>query len=83
MRSTPRCSKAVFCVFVFDSIYDSATMYNHCPQYLSTEPVFFIFGGGVRKSGRNLVILWNWVCVLMALGRETMNRGVRPHRVFN
>ena len=31
MRSIPRCSKAVFYVFVFfDSIRDSATMYNHC-----------------------------------------------------
>ena len=40
MRSIPRCSKVVFCVFVFDSIYDSATVYNHCPQHLSTEPIF-------------------------------------------
>ena len=32
MRSIPRCSKAVFHVFVFDSIHDSASMYNHCPQ---------------------------------------------------
>ena len=31
MRSIPRCSKAVFNVFVFfDSIRDSATIYNHC-----------------------------------------------------
>ena len=30
MRSIPRCSKAVFYVFVFDSIHDSATMYNQC-----------------------------------------------------
>ena len=51
--------------------------------FLKVMGVFFIFGGGVRKSGRNLVILWSWVCVLMALGRETMNRGVRPHIVFN
>ena len=28
MRSIPRCSKAVFYVFVFDSIHDSATMQN-------------------------------------------------------
>ena len=32
MRSIPRCSKAVFYVFVFGPIHDSATMYNHCPQ---------------------------------------------------
>ncbi|MDY2672497.1 MAG: hypothetical protein SOV66_04935, partial [Sodaliphilus sp.] len=28
MRSIPRCSKAVFYVFVFDSIHDLATMQN-------------------------------------------------------
>ena len=28
MRSIPLCSKAVFYVFVFDSIHDSATMHN-------------------------------------------------------
>ena len=28
MRSIPRCAKAVFYVFVFDSIHDSATMHN-------------------------------------------------------
>ena len=38
MRSIPRCSKAIFYVFVFDRIHNSATMHNHCPQYLSTEP---------------------------------------------
>ena len=32
MRSIPHCPKAVFYVFVFDSIHDSATMYNHCPS---------------------------------------------------
>ena len=31
MRSIPRCSKAIFYVFVFDYINDSATKYNHCP----------------------------------------------------
>ena len=31
MRSIPRCSKAVFYVFVFDSIDDSATMHNLSP----------------------------------------------------
>ena len=38
MRSIPRCSKAVFYVFVFDSIHDSATKHNLCPQEFSTEP---------------------------------------------
>ena len=31
MRSIPLCSKAVFYVFVFDYIHDSATMHNLCP----------------------------------------------------
>ena len=31
MRSIPRCSKAVFYVFVFESIHDSATMQNLSP----------------------------------------------------
>ena len=31
MRSIPRCSKAVFYVFVFDSIHDSATLHNLSP----------------------------------------------------
>ena len=32
MRSIPHCSKAVFYVFVFDSIDDSATKHNLSPQ---------------------------------------------------
>ena len=32
MRSIPRCPKAVFYVFVFYSIHDSATKYNLSPQ---------------------------------------------------
>ena len=32
MRSIPRCSKAVFYVFVFDSIHDSSTMHNLSPR---------------------------------------------------
>ena len=31
MRSIPRCSKAVFYVFVFDFIYDSTTLHNLSP----------------------------------------------------
>ena len=65
MRSIPRCSKAVFYVFVFDSIHDSATMHN-LSQEFSTEPVmgfkwikwmffccmgvvFFLWRGGGKK----------------------------------
>ena len=38
MRSIPRCSKAVFHVFVFDYIDDSATMLNPSPSKFPTEP---------------------------------------------
>ncbi len=37
MRSIPLCPKAVFYVFVFDSIHDSATMHN-LSHIFSTEP---------------------------------------------
>ena len=33
MRSIPHCSKAVFYVFVFDSIHNSATMHNLSPVF--------------------------------------------------
>ena len=32
MRSIPRCSKAVFYVFVFDSIHDLTAMHNLSPE---------------------------------------------------
>ena len=38
MRSIPRCPKAVFYVFVFDSIDDSATLLNPSPSKFPTEP---------------------------------------------
>jgi len=38
MRSIPLCSKAVFHVFVFDYIDDSATMLNPSPSKFPTEP---------------------------------------------
>ena len=33
MRSIPGCSKAVFYVFVFDSIHNSATLHNLSPEF--------------------------------------------------
>ena len=38
MRSIPLCSKAVFYVFVFDSIHNSATLHNPSPSKFPTEP---------------------------------------------
>ena len=62
MRSIPRCSKAVFYVFVFDYIHDSATMHNLCPQKFSTEPKFDLLAktkmdGDALFVGANLSIL--------------------------
>ena len=48
MRSIPLCSKAVFYVFVFDSIHDSATLHNLCPnkyplnRFFSNPPTPFL-----------------------------------------
>ena len=39
MRSIPHCSKAVFYVFVFDSIHNSATLHNLSPQKFPTESI--------------------------------------------
>ena len=38
MRSIPLCPKAVFYVFDFDSIHNSATLHNPSPSKFSTEP---------------------------------------------
>ena len=51
MRSIPLCPKAVFYVFVFDSIHDSATMHNLSPGIFHWT---WIFGGLV-------VDIWGWV----------------------
>ena len=40
MRSIPHCPKAVFYVFVFHSILNSAIKNNHCPPVFSTEPFY-------------------------------------------
>ena len=57
----PLFPKAVFYVFVFDYIHDSATMHNHSPQKFSTEPFSLLYAvnllprcavefGGVGKN---------------------------------
>ena len=53
MRSIPHCSKAVFYVFVFDSIHNSATLHNLCPQKFPTESIKILFApiiDAVRSS---------------------------------
>ena len=53
MRSIPLCPKAVFHVFVFDSIHNSATKHNLCPQKFPTESIKILFApiiDAVRSS---------------------------------
>ena len=53
MQSIPHCSKAVFYVFVFDSIHNSETMHNLCPQKFPTESIKILFApiiDAVRSS---------------------------------
>ena len=53
MRSIPLCPKAVFYVFVFDSIHNSATKHNLCPQKFPTESIKILFApiiDAVRSS---------------------------------
>ena len=49
MRSIPRCPKAVFYVFVFDSIHDSATMHNLSSQFFHrTGELLFLEANGLE-----------------------------------
>ena len=58
MRSISHCSKAVFYVFVFDSIHNSATMHNLSPSNFPLNRCFFVVwvlcflwrGGGIIKK---------------------------------
>ena len=53
MRSIPHCSKAGFEVFVVDSIQNSGTMHNPCPQKFPTESIKILFApiiDAVRSS---------------------------------
>ena len=47
MRSIPHCSKAVFNVFVFDSIHNSATMHNLYPEIFHW--IVLLFGVGFAE----------------------------------
>ena len=50
MRSIPRCTKAVFYVFVFDSIHDSATMHNFSTEVSHSYHTKQIWGGRQKKE---------------------------------
>ena len=50
MRSIPRCTKAVFYVFVFDSIHDSATMHNFSTEESHSYHTKQIWGGRQKKK---------------------------------
>ena len=73
MRSIPHCPKAVFHVFVFDSILNSAIMQNLSPQKFPTESIKILFApiiDAVRSSkqleraynggGICVCFLWGW-----------------------
>ena len=66
MRSIPHCSKAVFYVFVFDSIHNSATLHNLSPQ---------IFHWSVFRAKGELKNPPAWWCWRIFLSRE---RGSNP-----
>ena len=68
MRSIPRCSKAVFYVFVFDSIHNSITLHNLSPQIFhrskKAQPIILIIqiqlfgqkkGGCLKKQPPNFI----------------------------
>ena len=68
MRSIPRCSKAVFYVFVFDSIHNSITLHNLSPQIFhrskKAQPITLIIqiqlfgqkkGGCLKKQPPNFI----------------------------
>ena len=50
MRSIPLCSKAVFYVFVFDSIHDSATMYNFSTEVSHSYHTKPLWDGRQKKE---------------------------------
>ena len=60
MRSIPHCVKAVFYVFVFHSIHNSAIKYNHCPLFFSTEPLSDL--SGLSDLVMGCVFCQVWVC---------------------
>ena len=57
MRSIPHCSKAVFYVFVFDSIHNSATMHNPSTSIYPLNR-YEGFGGDNKNNSWNLCNSW-------------------------
>ena len=68
MRSIPHCSKAVFYVFVFDSIHNSATLHNLSPgifhwttkiqQIQQKNSCWFV----VKTNEHELHYIFCWIC---------------------
>ena len=55
------CSKAVFYVFVFDSIHDSATMHNLSPEIFHwTKKDACTFLGAFGGNGKNV-----YICIII------------------
>ncbi len=59
MRSIPHCSKAVFYVFVFYSIDDSATMQNPSPSKFPTEPKKAA-GAVTSAAGKKIILMLDY-----------------------
>ena len=57
MRSIPHCSKAVFYVFVFDYIHDSATMHNLYPGFFHWSDSI-----GVKKHTKKIRVKFVLIC---------------------
>ena len=79
MRSIPLCSKAVFYVFVFDSIHNSATLHNLCP---SNFPLGQSASPQKSKStalaGNGLAFCEGWVYIKM---KRRLNQAPQSHRI--
>ena len=72
MRSIPRCSKAVFYVFVFDSIHNSITLHNLSPQIFhrskKAQPIILIIQ--IQLFGQKKEAAWKSNLQILSLVRS-------------
>ena len=72
MRSIPRCSKAVFYVFVFDSIHNSITLHNLSPQIFhrskKAQPIILIIQ--IQLFGQKKEAAWKSNLQILSLVRN-------------
>ena len=65
MRSIPRCPKAVFYVFVFDSIHNSATLLNPSPSKFPTEQKKAT-GAVTSAAGKKIILMLDYCSLARA-----------------